>query len=63
MESSGFMAAAQHAEVPATVIKGISDVGDRAKAKLEQETGGFFRVFACCNAALAALHILSHVRR
>ncbi|HEX7836388.1 MAG TPA: NB-ARC domain-containing protein, partial [Kofleriaceae bacterium] len=61
MESHGFMRAAHEHGVPATVIKGISDVGDQEKAKLEKETGGFYRAFACSNAVLAALHILRHV--
>jgi nucleoside phosphorylase len=40
MESHGFMRAAHEHGVPATVIKGISDVGDQEKASLEKETGG-----------------------
>jgi len=60
MESHGFMRAAHEHGVPATVIKGISDVGDQEKASLEKETGGFYRAFACSNAVLAALHILRH---
>jgi nucleoside phosphorylase len=62
MESKGFMAAANEAGVPATVIKGISDDGDERKAELEQQTGGFYRVFACSNAVLAAFHVLGQVR-
>jgi len=61
MESHGFMRAAHEHGVPATVIKGISDVGDQEKARLEKETGGFYRAFACSNAVLAALHILRYV--
>lgn len=63
MESHGFMRAAHDHRVPATVIKGISDAGDEKKAKLEKETGGFYRAFACCNAVLSALHILQHATR
>ncbi len=62
MESKGFMAAAHDTGVPATVIKGISDDGDERKAELEQKTGGFYRVFACSNAVLAAVHVLAQVR-
>lgn len=63
MESHGFMRAAHehgvHGHgVPATVLKGISDVGDADKAKLEEKTGGFYRAYACSNAVLAILHIL-----
>lgn len=58
MESHGFMRAAREHEVPATVLKGISDVGDDEKASLEKRTGGFYRAYACSNAILAALHIL-----
>ena len=61
MESKGFMAAAHDASVPATVIKGISDDGDEGKAELEHKTGGFYRVFACSNAVLAAVHVLALV--
>ena len=56
------MAAAHEAGVPATVIKGVSDDGDEGKADLEQKTGGFYRVFACSNAVLAAVHVLAQVR-
>ncbi len=58
MESHGFMHAAHELEVPASVLKGISDVGDVGKARLEKKTGGFFRAYACSNAILAALHAL-----
>jgi len=58
MESHGFMNAAHECGVPASVLKGISDVGDREKARLEKETGGFYRAKACSNALVAALHIL-----
>jgi nucleoside phosphorylase len=57
MESHGFMRAAHEKGVPATVLKGISDIGDEKKAKLEKKTGGFFRAYACSNAVLAALHM------
>ncbi|HLK99141.1 MAG TPA: hypothetical protein VK539_01085 [Myxococcaceae bacterium] len=58
MESHGFMRAAHEHNVGAIVLKGISDVGDKDKARVEKETGGFFRAYACSNAVLAALHIL-----
>lgn len=58
MEAHGFMRAALEAGVPASVLKGISDVGDAEKAELEKKTGGFFRAFACANALLAVLHAL-----
>lgn len=58
MESHGFMRAAHTCHVPASVLKGISDVGDAEKAELEKQTGGFFRAYACTNAVLAALHII-----
>lgn len=63
MESHGFMRAAREHGVPASVIKGISDLGDHDKAKLELATKGFYRVFACCNAVLATLHILRSIER
>lgn len=58
MESHGFMGAALAHGVPATVLTGISDIGDKDKDMPERITSGFFRVFACSNATLAALHIL-----
>jgi tetratricopeptide (TPR) repeat protein/nucleoside phosphorylase len=58
MESHGFMNAALEHGVPACVLKGISDVGDRKKQALEKKTGGFFRAYACSNAVLATLHLL-----
>ncbi|MFY0579193.1 AAA family ATPase [Cystobacter fuscus] len=58
MESHGFMRAAHEHHVGAIVLKGISDVGDKDKAKVEKKTGGFFRAYACSNAVLAALHTL-----
>jgi nucleoside phosphorylase len=58
MESNGFMRAAHTHGVPAIVLKGISDNGDKLKANLENETGGYYRAYACSNATLAALHIL-----
>jgi nucleoside phosphorylase len=61
MESHGFMRAAHSHNVPATVIKGISDDGDKKKSKLEAATGGFHRTFACSNAVLAILHIQRYV--
>lgn len=63
MESHGFMRAAHEQGIPATVIKGISDNGDSEKAQQEKESGGYYRAFACCNAVLAALHILRHIDR
>lgn len=59
MEAHGFMRAAHELGMPAAILKGISDDGDQAKAELEKQTGGFFRAYACSNAVLAALHILS----
>ncbi|MBU0595054.1 hypothetical protein KJ567_00005, partial [Candidatus Bipolaricaulota bacterium] len=56
MESHGFMCAALEHNVPATVIKGVCDVGDDEKAELEKQSGGFYRAYACSNALLAALH-------
>ncbi len=61
MESHGFMRAAHKYNIPASVLKGISDDGNRAKARLEKKTGGFFRAYACSNAILAALHALDHL--
>lgn len=58
MESHGFMQAANYHRVPAIVLKGISDLGDKAKTKTEKQVGGFYRVVACANATLAALHML-----
>lgn len=58
MESHGFMSAASEAQIPAAVLKGISDNGDADKSRIESDTGGFYRLFACSNAVLAALHIL-----
>jgi nucleoside phosphorylase/tetratricopeptide (TPR) repeat protein len=58
MESHGFMNAAHEQGIPACVLKGISDDGDQNKRRLEKETGGYFRAFACSNAVLAMLHIL-----
>lgn len=58
MESHGFMRAASEAQVPAVVLKGISDDGDENKSELEKETGGFYRAFACSNALRALLFSL-----
>jgi hypothetical protein len=58
MEAHGFMEACHQKEVPACVLKGISDLGDAAKAALEEQSGGFFRAYACSNAVLALLHML-----
>ncbi|MFV8754701.1 hypothetical protein ACNOYE_29490 [Nannocystaceae bacterium ST9] len=64
MESHGFMNAAHERGVPAIVIKGISDVGDAEKQRIEQETGGFYRAFACANALMAVLHTMrQHPRK
>jgi len=57
MEAHGFMEACHQKEVPACVLKGISDLGDTGKATLEEQSGGFFRAYACSNAVLALLHI------
>jgi nucleoside phosphorylase len=59
MEAHGFMRAMHAAAVPAIVLKGISDAGDADKARLERETGGFFRVYACSNSVIAVLHLLA----
>lgn len=59
MESHGFMRAAHEYGVPATVLKGISDLGDPNKRKLETDTGGFFRAYACSNAVVSLLHIVA----
>jgi nucleoside phosphorylase len=59
MESHGFMRAALEAGIPASVLKGVSDDGDKAKSKLEKKTGGFFRAYACSNAILALLHSIN----
>ncbi|MHB8875404.1 MAG: NACHT domain-containing protein [Myxococcaceae bacterium] len=58
MEAHGFMEAAHEGGVKAIVMKGISDAGDGKKAKLEEETGGFFRAYSCSNAVVALLHLL-----
>jgi hypothetical protein len=58
MEAHGFMAALAEANVPGTVLKGISDLGDADKAALEEKSGGFYRAFACANAVIALLHML-----
>ncbi|MCH9648325.1 MAG: hypothetical protein K0U98_08805 [Deltaproteobacteria bacterium] len=56
MEAHGFMAAANEAGIPASVVKGISDVGDENKSALEKASGGFYRAFACLNSLLAIQH-------
>ncbi len=56
MEAHGFMEAALNAQIPAIVVKGISDDGDGEKAELERSTGGFYRAYACSNSVLALLH-------
>lgn len=58
MEAHGFMEACHHSGVAASVLKGISDLGDADKAKLETESGGFYRAYACSNAVVALLHML-----
>jgi nucleoside phosphorylase len=58
MESGGFMRAAHESQVRASVVKGISDLGDGGKTELERSSGGFFRLFACLNAALLVVHAL-----
>lgn len=58
MEAHGFMEACHQAEIPASVLKGISDLGDEGKAKLEEESGGFYRAYACSNAVVSVLHML-----
>jgi hypothetical protein len=63
MESHGFMRAAHKATVPAIVVKGISDAGDAEKARLEKETGGFFRVYSCSNAMVAVLEMANRKPR
>lgn len=59
MEAYGFMEACRNYEVPGSVLKGISDLGDSGKSKLEANSGGFFRAYACSNAVLALLHMLA----
>lgn len=59
MESHGFMRAASELRVPAIVLKGISDDGNEEKAALENETGGFYRTFACSNALRSLLAALN----
>jgi nucleoside phosphorylase len=61
MESHGFMAAAKAFRVRAAVSKGISDDGDKKKEILEKESKGFYRIFACANSVIAALHILPYI--
>jgi nucleoside phosphorylase len=63
MESHGFMRAAHQYSVPASVVKGISDIGDARKTAVEKRTGGFFRAYACCNAVIATLHAIDFRRR
>ena len=58
MEAHGFMRAARQEGVPASVLKGISDLGDAGKGQLEARMGGFYRAFACANACLALFHSL-----
>jgi nucleoside phosphorylase len=58
MDAYGFVKACHNKEIPASVIKGISDLGDSGKNALEAKSGGFFRAFACSNAVLALLHML-----
>ena len=58
MESHGFMYATSTRNLPAIVVKGISDGGDADKERLEKETGGFFRVYACVNSVLSVLEML-----
>lgn len=63
MEAHGFMEACHHSNVPASVLKGISDLGDADKAKLETESGGFYRAYACSNAVVALLRMLWQLPR
>ena len=58
MEAHGFMRAARQEGIPASVLKGISDLGDAGKGQLEASMGGFYRAFACANACLALFHSL-----
>jgi nucleoside phosphorylase/tetratricopeptide (TPR) repeat protein len=58
MEAHGFMSACHSREIPGSVLKGISDLGDAAKAEMEEKSGGFYRAYACANAVIALLHIL-----
>jgi len=58
MEAHGFMRACSEREVPASVIKGISDCGDSDKSVLERSLGGFYRAAACSNAVVAILEML-----
>lgn len=58
MESHGFMRATHEAGIPASVVKGVSDLGSSDKSRVEKETGGFYRAYACSNAVLALLHCL-----
>lgn len=58
MESAGFMEATTDHRVPAMVIKGISDLGDEAKTRTEDDTGGYWRLAAACNAAATTIEAL-----
>ena len=60
MESHGFMQAAHQKQIPAIVLKGISDAGDAHKRALEKATGGFHRTYACSNSVVALIHLLRH---
>ncbi len=61
MEAHGFMRAAHEAGLPASVLKGVSDVGDKDKARLERETGGFYRAYACVSVLCRFnLHAANH---
>lgn len=59
MEAYGFMETAAKLAVPAIPIKGVSDLGDEAKNRIEHETNGFYRAFAAANAIFALLKALA----
>ena len=58
MEGHGFMRAAHQADVKAIVAKGISDLSDGKKSKLEAGTKGFWRLYAAANAASTVIEML-----
>jgi nucleoside phosphorylase len=58
MEAHGFMHAAHQEDVRAIVAKGISDLSDSHKSKLETKSKGFWRLYASANAASAVLEML-----
>ncbi len=59
MEAYGFLGAAARRNLPAIVIKGVSDLADRNKKKLEKKSKGFYREYAARNTARALLAALA----